>query len=324
MALNYENDSQYYNPRQAKTQSGNANGNGQAYGSGDMGGSTSIPGYQESYAPDSTPTQPTSQQNTPTTPASSTSTNRDTYAGAGTDDWIKWQLGLVNSTDDPSYWAGVMAQDPKVAAGDKSAIDYWIDRIRRGNGSGLVKSGQLSLYGGGAPGFANSTPYGNFQSPYATTLWGMLMNRANQSLQVNGKDPIIAGQTNAYRAEQTRGLRNQLDQAAEAQGPQANLSMEQRMGNEKVAQNTGSLEATLMQNELTARRQEIQNALSQMGNMLSDEQKIGLQQELGLLDAQIRQQSVTNQNNQFLDQLGLNVTDRASYWDAVRQGLIGG
>lgn len=150
------------------------------------------------------------------------------------------------------------------------------------------------------------------------------MKRANQSLNVNSKDPIIAGQTNAYRAEQTRGMRNNLAQAAEAGGPEANLSMERRMGNEQVAQSTGNLESQLMSQELTARRAEITQALTEMGSFLTDEQRLSLQRELALLNNGLEQQRINNQNNQFKDQLGLQVTDRANYWDAIRSGLIGG
>lgn len=180
-----------------------------------------------------------------------------------------------------------------------------------GGSSGI---GGTSSGGGLIPGLTDRNNY----------LWSILNGRQGQSLAIDPKDPIIANQVNAYRAEQERGLRNQLDQAAESQGPMANLDMERRMGNESVAQNTGNMQSQLMQNELTARRQEIQNALSQMGGMLSQDQQLALQRELGLIDANLRQQGINNQNSQFLDQMGMNYWDRNNYWDALRSGLIGG
>ena len=57
--------------------------------------------------------------------------------------WIDEELRKVNSTDDPSYWRRVIGADPN---GSGSAKDYWIDRIRRGDGSSLVKSGQLQKF----------------------------------------------------------------------------------------------------------------------------------------------------------------------------------
>jgi hypothetical protein len=177
-------------------------------------------------------------------------------------------------------------------------------------------------YGGGGFSQFSSGPLGGFASPQATSLWDQLMKRSNQGLAVNARDPIIANQVDSFAAQQMRGARNYIDQQAEAQGPLSNLSSERRLANSQAAQATGGLQAQLMGNELTARRGEIQNALSQMGSMLTQEQQLALQHELGLIDANLRQQGVTNQNNQFLDDLGLRAEDRASYWDAQRRGTL--
>lgn len=163
-----------------------------------------------------------------------------------------------------------------------------------------------------------SNPGGRSDSLYDT-----LLGRSGQSLNVNGQDPIIASQVQSFRADQERGARNAIDAQAESQGPQANLGSERRLASEHAAQATGGMRAQLMQNELNARRTEIQNALTQMGGMLSEQQKLALQEKLSLIDAQLRQQQITNQNSQFLDQLGLSAADRASYWDAIRSGLLG-
>jgi hypothetical protein len=180
-----------------------------------------------------------------------------------------------------------------------------------GSGSGAY-SGSSSMTGGGVP-------FGN----YGQTLWDQLMKRSGQSLDVNSRDPIIAAQVNSYRAEQDRGARNYIDQQAESGGPYSNLNAERRLANEHAAQSTGSMQAQLMQNELTARRAEITQALQEEGQFLTEEQRMALQRELGLIDAGLRQQGITNQNNQFLDQMGFNTADRASYWDAIRSGLLG-
>ena len=189
--------------------------------------------------------------------------------------------------------------------------------------------GSTSGSGGFSSQYSTSTPftlgnYGNFASPQASTLWDMLMGRATQTLNVGANDPIIKAQTEAYSAMQQRAARNRMADLAEREGPHANLNTEGRMMAEHAAQATGSLQASLLQNELTARRTEIAQALAQMGGMLSDEERLGLQKELGLIDANLQQQRVTNQNNQFLDQLGLQATDRANYWDALRSGLLNG
>lgn len=65
-------------------------------------------------------------------------------------DWIGASLAAAKSTDDPSYWAKEIAKDPKVAAGDQSAIAYWKDRIARGDGAAAVKAGTVQRYGAAA------------------------------------------------------------------------------------------------------------------------------------------------------------------------------
>ena len=76
-------------------------------------------------------------------------------AAPGSLPWIQQQLASVNSTDDPNYWAKVIAADPKVAAGDQSAIQYWQHRIATGDG---VNGGAGA--GGGAQGAASTNPSG--------------------------------------------------------------------------------------------------------------------------------------------------------------------
>lgn len=179
----------------------------------------------------------------------------------------------------------------------------------QGTGTGTSGTGGVGL--GAGNGAANG-------------LWDILMKRAMQGTNVDPNDPNISPAVNAYRAEQERGARNYISDQAEAAGPLANLSGERRIANEHAAQATGNMRSQLILNELTSRRAEIQQALSQLGSLLSDQQRFELSAELGRLNASIQQQQVTNQNNQFLDQFGLNATDRANYWDALRRGLIKG
>lgn len=196
------------------------------------------------------------------------------------------------------------------------------DELRRrqgGGGSGTGGGGSSSpapsapgAGPGGMPGFTGNP----------NDLYNTLLQRSQQSLSVNPRDPVIAAQVNAFRAEQERGARNAIDTQAEAQGPNSNLGSERRLASEHAAQATGGLQAQLMGQELAARRQEIQNALSQQGAMMSDERRMALQRELQLLDNALRQQGITNQNSQFYANLGLNAQDRSAYWDAVRSGLL--
>jgi hypothetical protein len=208
--------------------------------------------------------------------------------------WNEW------GSKDPAYFLRRLAAADEIIGGPENSP------FKESAGSGSSASSSST---------ASSQPD---HSAQWDQLYNLLLGRAQQSLNVNAHDPIIAGQVNSYRADQTRDLRNTLAQLAERQGPNSNLNSEQRQGNEQVRQSAGNLQSQLVSNELTARRTEIQNALSQMGSMLSASQTLALQQQLGLIDAALRQQQITNQNNQFNSNLGFQVSDRAAYYDWLR------
>ena len=222
-------------------------------------------------------------------------------------------LKAAGSTDDPNYWYQKISADPNGAG---SAWDYWVGRINQGDGALGVRNGTVQKFNDGGPNAVSGSSLMTTGMDPATkakedALYQTLLDRSKQSLQVNASDPIIANQVNAYDAAQQRGERNYMSQLAEKSGPNANLSAEQRSNAETATQNTSAFQATLIQNELTARRNEIQNALSQMGGMLTSEQTLALQQQLGLINAALGE-----------GQLGLQSTQDANYWDALRRGLI--
>jgi hypothetical protein len=175
----------------------------------------------------------------------------------------------------------------------------------------------------------------------ANDLYSMLMGRAQQSLNIDPNDPIIKGQTAAYNANEERARRDYISDAAESGGPLVNLQGEKRIAAERLGQKTGAFQAELMGRELTARRAEIQAALQQMGDMLTEEQRLSLQRELGLLDNQIRGReldirhdlggrdldlrqllglrALDDENDQFALRLGFDTADRNAYWDDRRR-----
>lgn len=165
------------------------------------------------------------------------------------------------------------------------------------------------------------------RDPRFDTLVNTLMSRANASLNIDpSTDPIIRPQVDNYAAQQERQRRTYLDQQAESSSPYATGSMDnaRTQTSEQAGLNTSNMQASLMSNELTARRSEIQNAMSQAGQMLTADQQMQLQNELGQIDAQLKQQGLSSQNDQFLAQLGLNAQNQSNYWDAIRSGLIKG
>lgn len=112
---------------------------------------------------------------------------------AGSLSWVQRQLAKFKSTDDPNYWVGVMAKDPKVAAGDQSAIDYWLYRMSIGDGAEAVRTGQTQPFqdGGGSRG-AGTSGMGNAFSDPATSQWETLIrqltNRLNNPMPDSAKE----------------------------------------------------------------------------------------------------------------------------------------
>jgi hypothetical protein len=164
-------------------------------------------------------------------------------------------------------------------------------------------------------------------SSQAGDLVSQLIGRSNESLAIDPTtDPIIRPQVDAYEAQQTRTARNLIDQAAESGNPYATGAVQNTRAQaaEQAGANTASLQSQLTQNELTARRGEIQNALSEQGSLLTAQQQASLQQELGLLDASLNQQGINSRNDQFAAQLGLQTDQQNNYWNAINSGLITG
>lgn len=189
-------------------------------------------------------------------------------------------------------------------------------------------------------------------------LYGELQTRAHQSLDINADNPIIKGQVDSYRAEQERAGRNYISDMAEAAGPLGNINGERRIAHERTGQNTAAFQSEKLGAELTSRRAEIADALNSMRGMLTTDQQTNLQRELDSLDNQISSvgqglasagavgatslgygnlassnqlgnrgldlQALAQelQSRQFYDNLGLQATDRGSYWDAVRRGIL--
>jgi len=122
--------------------------------------------------------------------------------------------------------------------------------------------------------------------PQRDELYSMLMGRAKQSLAVDRNDPNIRAQADAFSAQQERSRRNFLGDLAERSSPYSTGAQlgQARMTAERAGQASGGFEAELLGREMSARRMEIQSALDSMGSILSNDQKLGLQKELALID----------------------------------------
>jgi hypothetical protein len=166
---------------------------------------------------------------------------------------------------------------------------------------------------------------GPLSDPNAKALFDKLMERANQSLNVNPEDPIIANLTNAYRAEQERGVRNELSAEAAGQGPVgSDTTAAARSLREKAGQATSGFQATQMANELKGRREEIMSALQGAAGFLTSEQQMALQGELHMVDNELQKWMFGAGLNQRESEFGRNLGQRAYEYDTSRGDTLFG
>ena len=110
-------------------------------------------------------------------------------------------------------------------------------------------------------------------------------------------DPNIRQQSDAFGAAQERARRDQASDIAEkfaGSGQTGAQNVETRLLNERASQGRASFEADLVGRELQTRRDEINNAMSQLGGMLSDDQNRALQKELANIDAQLKKAGISS------------------------------
>lgn len=168
-----------------------------------------------------------------------------------------------------------------------------LDLIKRagGGGGGVGAPGGLGgayVPGQGVPGqgtvFGANNPLTGQVNDLESTLAGIYSGTApienNPSLQIDPTgDKVIQSQLQPFAAEQQLGIRNTLAQLAE-NNPNSPLAAETMALGEKAGLNTAAYEGQLLQNELAARRQEIQQALQSKQGLLTQEQQMQLQEEL--------------------------------------------
>jgi hypothetical protein len=137
---------------------------------------------------------------------------------------------------------------------------------------------------------------------------------------VTAQDPVIKNQVDAFGAAQQRGAEQGQAALAEANAykgiPTGTQDAGTAAGYESAALNTGQFQASEIRNELTQRRSYLQQTLSLYGGQLSSEQARMLQAQIAAINAQLSNQQMTNQNNQFYDQLGLSAAQQEALLNA--------
>lgn len=230
---------------------------------------------------------------------------------------IQAELAAVQSTDDPNYWLRVISNDPN---GFGSAWDYWVDRIRRGDGSILVRNGTLTKHqegtgtGGGsrvfsgdqgnnAAGgiidellkrlqgsgtFSQPAPVQGNTDPGAVALRQQILD-ALKTLIAQGTEPVgdVSQQPEAmaYSRAQQREQQRARSQALERRGSQGLLYSGQantdiNVGQQASAAKQAQYEATLAHNLLTDRKDRLERALTTGAGFLTNEQSQRLQEQL--------------------------------------------
>jgi hypothetical protein len=213
---------------------------------------------------------------------------RDAWMSTGTDvnrqNQLLQQYGIQISPNGTATLPTGEIMDLRIGAKSGQNLAGW-------TGVGAVNNGVTTYFNNGTPaqsgGYSSSstsiTPASN---PQSDQLYNMLLQRAQQGLNVDPNDPVIKGQSDAYNAQLDRARRNYLSDLAESAGPYASGAMlgQARQTAEAEGQQGAAFQSQLMGRELQSRRDEIQQALAQMGSMLSDEQRLALQKELGYLN----------------------------------------
>lgn len=235
--------------------------------------------------------------------------------------------------NDPNYWVKRITETGGLSSAN---LDYW-QKAAYGPSAFYLNPGRES--NNGTPGqvtpapVQQPTPSANPQDDaLRQQLIDSLIKRSTQSLSIDQNDPLIRQQADPLEAQMTRDAREALSGMAESGGPSANLEGEQRVMAERTGQAKGQLESSLIGNELTARRQEIQSALSGMQGLLTADQQMALEKELGYLDDATKRIGLSNSfalgtaglnqdwmkallsNQQFLDSLGLESEQQYNYW----------
>lgn len=239
--------------------------------------------------------------------------------GTGFADWQYWQ-GVGPSQYDrlKADIAGTGTDQPTGTPGSGAwSSSGAADRARGAvGGNGFMTPGAAST----------SVPFDFAPSvtktdPRTDPFYQSLIARSSQSLNVDPNDPIIKGQVDAFRGEQTRAGRDAMSAAAEKGGATANQDAINRSTFEKEGQATSAYQAQLMGNEIAARRQEIQAALNGEQGVLTAAQQAALQEELAQLDVRLRSYQFGQSQNQQESQFARTLAQRAFESDSQNQFL---
>lgn len=200
--------------------------------------------------------------------------------------------------------------------------------------SWAAKNGVSSGGGGGSSTTVSATagsPYGRYSDEIYKQIMGLL-DKGNKPVT----EEDVAGQYAPVARTLERGA-EQTRRAAAERGAYSGTNLGGAGGaldadvnsiNEQLTEKKGNTMADLMSKELTARRQQVTDALQ----FAQGEEKTALQLQLAQIDKDLRQQSLAltskgqdQQNMQFYDRLGFDMGNEANNLDSqLLAALLGG
>jgi hypothetical protein len=147
---------------------------------------------------------------------------------------------------------------------------------------------------------------------------------------VSADDPTIAPAIAANRVATERGLADQRNQIAErlnaqGMGNSGSLDTQMQAARERATTGEAQFSGNAVMQQAQSRRQELVNLLQTGAGVMNADQSRQLQGKIADLDAFLRQQGITNQNQQFYDQLGMSAAqfEQLMNEQAVRDSMGG-
>lgn len=172
-----------------------------------------------------------------------------------------------------------------------------------GGAAGGAGAGASGLSGG-----AGGTGSGSMQTGY-DGLVQQLQQFINQSPVDVSTNPAYRGAIDAYNAQQQRGAestRNAIAERMAASGQTNSGAYDAQLlkAEQQADLNKASFAGDLGYRALESQRDDILQALQIGAGLMTAEQEMALREKLGMINAELSQQQIWNQNNQYNQGLG--------------------
>lgn len=214
--------------------------------------------------------------------------------------WLQWrayQTGadpILKTPQGISYYEKAILDN-----GGLTDTKYWTNKSTLAAFGGAVGAGGNQGSGTGGGGSGSIPLPGTVQnSPQMEQLISMLMSRANEPIPTLN-DPIVRAQTDAFNAQEQRGVKNFESAEAERAGPVANTDASRLAATESGAQASATFAGQVLQSQLTQRAADINAALSGLQGVLTAQQQLQLSEELARINAALAEAQLNQQGYQF-------------------------